>query len=95
MNALRQAAADLSPNYFAMVMATGIVSIAAMMTGMPRLALVLFPLNVVFYVILGGLYLARLVLAPERFVDDLGHHGRGSASSRPLPGPACWAISSC
>jgi tellurite resistance protein TehA-like permease len=77
MTLLRRAVAGLSPNYFAMVMATGIVSIAAKMTGMPRVASALFGLNIVFYIILWTLYLARLGLEPGRFLTDLGDHARG------------------
>ncbi len=69
--------AGLSPGYFAMVMATGIVSIAAKMTGLPRIGSALFGLNIAFYVVLWGLYLARLMLEPGHFLADLGDHGRG------------------
>ncbi len=39
----------LSPAYFGMVMATGIISIAAHLLAMPRVAQILFHLNVAVY----------------------------------------------
>jgi hypothetical protein len=41
--------ADMHPAYFALVMATGIVSIAAKLLGIPIVPPVLFALNLVFY----------------------------------------------
>jgi hypothetical protein len=46
---LVQAAANLFPGYFALVMATGIVSIAAHLLGMRALAWALLGINVVAY----------------------------------------------
>ncbi len=77
MSRTRAGLAGLHPAYFAMVMATGIVSIAAQSTGMPRIAEGLFRLNIAFYAVLWLLYVARLVLAPDRVARDLGDHGRG------------------
>ena len=45
--------AGLHPSYFAMVMATGIVSIAAHLLGMPAIAGALFWLNLALYPLLG------------------------------------------
>ena len=45
-NFILQAAADLFPGYFALVMATGIISIAAHLLEMRTLALVLLGINV-------------------------------------------------
>ena len=77
-----------------MVMATGIVSIAAHVMGMRPVALALFWLNVGLYLVLWVLYLARLVLHAERFVADLNTTTGASGSSRRSPGRASWAISS-
>jgi tellurite resistance protein TehA-like permease len=73
---LRERISGLSPSYFAMVMATGIVSIAAKLEEMPSIATVLFWLNLVVYATLWILYLARLFLAPGRFAADLKDHNR-------------------
>ncbi len=75
----RAALADLSPANFGMVMATGIVSIAAHMLGHRTLALGLFALNAALYVLLWVLYVARFVLFRERFLADLLGHLRGPA----------------
>lgn len=77
MSAVREAIASLHPAYFAMVMATGIVSIAARLSGMPLVAAALFRLNIGLYVILGLLLLARLVLETGRVLADLQDHNRG------------------
>ncbi|HSD45350.1 MAG TPA: hypothetical protein VLB87_01960, partial [Pyrinomonadaceae bacterium] len=61
-NALLQAAANLFPGYFALVMATGIISIAAHLLAMRTVALALLVINVVAYVVLWFLLGLRLVL---------------------------------
>jgi tellurite resistance protein TehA-like permease len=77
MGALSRGLAGLHPAYFAMVMATGIVSIAALVTDMKPVALALFWPNVGIYLALWMLYLARLVLHADRFLADLKDHNRG------------------
>jgi tellurite resistance protein TehA-like permease len=67
----------LHPAYFAMVMATGIVSVAAHLLGMPSLALALFAVNAVAYPLLWVLTLLRLVRYPKSVVRDLSDHQRG------------------
>jgi tellurite resistance protein TehA-like permease len=74
---LKSAAAELPPAYFAMVMATGIVSIAAHLMGLDFIAQPLLGLNILFYIILWLLTLLRIVLYPNRFYDDLSSHSRG------------------
>ncbi len=69
--------ADLSPAYFAMVMATGIVSLAAHLGGMPVIANALFRLNIFVYAVLWCLTVLRLVRYPRRFFSDLVDHLRG------------------
>lgn len=67
----------LSPAYFGMVMATGIVSIAAHLLQLPRMAQALFALNVVLYAAMWLLGLARLARHPRAFMGDLVDHLRG------------------
>src|SRR5690606_4312881 len=74
---LRAAVADLPPAYFALTMATGILSIAAAMQGFELLAQLLFGLNIAAYVILWLLSLLRLAWYPQRLLADLADHGRG------------------
>ena len=67
----------LSPAYFAMVMATGIVSLASHLLAMPRVAGALFRLNVAVYVVLWLLTALRLAWFPRELARDLIDHGRG------------------
>ena len=85
---LRTAVAGLSPAYFALVMATGIVSIAAHMLGMPRIAGGLFAFNIFAYVVLWLLSMLRLAWFPGRFFGDMIDHGTG-------PGFFTWIAGSC
>jgi len=71
---LQSAIANLSPAYFAMVMATGIVSIASHLLGLRFFDIILLWLNVVFYTILWGLTIARVLLYPKRIIADLSDH---------------------
>lgn len=68
--------ADLHPAYFALVMATGIVSIACSLVGLPFLSTALFGANLVFYPLLWGLLLVRIVRYRPQVIADLSHHGR-------------------
>jgi len=69
--------ANLSPAYFAMVMATGIVSSAAFFMGMETVAHALFAANIFFFAVLCALAVLRLLWFPRRVVDDLLDHLRG------------------
>ncbi len=75
--AISSSIADLSPAYFAMVMATGIVSIASHLLGHETISISLFWLNIIVYVNLWALFLARLLFWYERFVSDMSNHARG------------------
>lgn len=76
-NALSRAAADLFPGYFALVMATGIISIACFLLGMRTISLVLLGINVVVYIVLGLLLLVRLLFFFSRVKADITDHVRG------------------
>lgn len=67
----------LYPGYFALVMATGIISIATYLLNMETLAWWLFRLNVVAYVILWLLTLVRLIRYRMLFMADLTSHTKG------------------
>jgi len=71
--------ATLSPAYFAFVMATGIVSIAAELRGLHRLAVLLLWVNVIAYGALWALSLARLARYRDRMLADLTSHQKGAA----------------
>jgi tellurite resistance protein TehA-like permease len=72
---LRDAIRDLYPGYFALVMATGIVSLAAHFLEIEAIAWTLFYLNNFLFAVLWTLTLARLVLAPSGLLKDLTRHG--------------------
>ena len=65
---------NLSPAYFGLVMATGIVSLAGFMMGYEPLAFGLFYLNIAQYVILVVLFGLRATLYPRRFFGDMIGH---------------------
>jgi len=74
---LSRAAADLFPGYFALVMATGIISIACFLLGMQTISLVLLVINVIAYVILCSLLLIRLLFFFSRVKTDIKDHVKG------------------
>ncbi len=80
--------ADLSPACFGMVMATGIVSLAAHLLGFGPLADALFYLNVVFYVVLWVLSGLRAFRHPARFFGDLIDHRHGPGFLTTVAGTA-------
>lgn len=67
----------LQPAYFALVMATGIVAIAAYLDGLTLIARALTWLNVLAFVVLWVMTLARIILYPRDILKDLVDHGRG------------------
>ena len=75
--ALSRAAADLFPGYFALVMATGIISVACFLLGLKTLALALLVIDAVAYVVLSILLLARLVFFFSRVKADINDHVKG------------------
>ncbi len=68
--------AALHPAYFALVMATGIVSIACALLEFSPLSIVLLWVNSGFYVALWLLTGIRVLRFRDRVVADLMHHGR-------------------
>ena len=66
------------PGYFALVMATGIVSLAWHFQGFDRIAKALFWLNVPAYVILWAVTLVRCIRFRAEFGRDLTSHARGA-----------------
>jgi tellurite resistance protein TehA-like permease len=68
---------QLFPGYFALVMATGIVSIALKLLAMTWQAKALLWINGAAYLTLTLLFLARVALYPRRVLTDLCDHARG------------------
>ncbi len=73
MDAIR----TLHPAYFALVMATGIVSIAAHLLAMPPLAFALLAVNVVAFPALWLLTAIRIARFPREVLADVTDHQRG------------------
>jgi len=68
---VREQLRNFPPAYFAMIMATGIVSIAAHLSGMRMAAISLMWLNAVLYLAFSPLLVARLLLAPRPLFQEL------------------------
>ncbi len=68
---------NFPPAYFALVMATGIVSTAASLEGMQPVAVALAWFNAAAFVVLWLLTLARLFIYPRLFLQDFGDFDRG------------------
>lgn len=77
MKWLAEGVRGLSPAYFALVMATGIVSIAAQRAGFGTIAAVLLWLNVAQYLLLWILTSWRLLRYRRALLDDLTDHQSG------------------
>lgn len=71
------AIADLPATWFALVMATGIVSIACSLMGLQWVGRALLAFNVAAYALLALLLIVRLVVYPRRILEDFADHGRG------------------
>jgi tellurite resistance protein TehA-like permease len=65
------------PGYFALVMATGIVSIGLYLWKFPALATVFLWLNIFFYALLWVILVLRIVKYPVVVWNDLHHSARG------------------
>ncbi len=74
---LNQVVENLFPGYFSLVMATGIISVAAYRLEMKTIAWTLLVINVAAYMILCSLTLLRLVRFLPRVFADLTGHVRG------------------
>jgi len=73
---LGESVRNLFPGYFALVMATGIVSLSTHFLGMDAVSIWLFYLNLLFYTVLWVLTLARIVGYSKVFFTDLTDHAR-------------------
>lgn len=70
-------AANLFPGYFALVMATGIISIATHLLNLAPIAWTLLIVNLIAYSVLGLLLLIRLIVFFPRVIADVADHVRG------------------
>lgn len=74
---IREQVRTLHPGYFGMVMATGIVAIAAHLTGMPLLGRFLAWINFAAYAVLVLMLLARIAFFSGEVLQDVSDHQRG------------------
>lgn len=94
VDALLRRVRRLDPGCFALVMATGIVSVDASQHGMPRLALTLFAFNLIAYVWLLALTALRLARFRHTVVADFVDPSRG-AGFLTLAAATCVLGSQC
>lgn len=73
---LKSKVENLFPAYFALIMATGIVSISALLLDMPVIGKALFYLNIVAYFLLWILFLGRLIFFFPQFYKDISDHAK-------------------
>ena len=71
------AISNLFPGYFALVMATGIISIAAFQLNMKPVAWVLLVINLIAYAVLSFFLIIRLITFFSRIKADISDHARG------------------
>lgn len=74
---LKRQSRHLFPGYFAMVMATGALSLSLWYVGLGIAAELLIYLNIFIYIILLSLNVIRLLLNTDEFVRDIADHGKG------------------
>lgn len=68
---------DFFPGYFAMVMGTGVVAVAARLLGRNILAWPLFAISLAAYPLLWAILLARIARFPRAVLADFASHERG------------------
>lgn len=68
---------NLASANFAMVMSTGIVSIALHLLGCSWGAWFLFAVNIVMFLVLWPMYILKLFRYPKRMFSDFAHHLSG------------------
>ena len=83
---------DFFPGYFALVMATGIVSLAMHFEDFPLLPDVFLWLNVIFYVVLWGITILRITWFRCALIGDLIHHARGVTFLTTVAGTAVLGV---
>lgn len=78
----------MHPAYFAMVMATGIVSISLFVHHVPVLPIALFGFNCVFFVGILGATIFRFLRYRSDFISDIQSHGRSMGFFTTVAGTA-------
>ena len=68
----------LFPAYFALVMSTGIVSIAAHLLDFPTISNILFWINNIAFIVLLAMLLSRVLFFFPSFMEDFDSHAKGA-----------------
>jgi tellurite resistance protein TehA-like permease len=87
--ALTRPVAELNPGSFALVMATGIVSVGMYHHGLRIFSAALLWIGTFCYVVLAVLTLVRMACSRGRLQADLGDPSRAFGSIRRSPAPMC------
>lgn len=74
---VQQMIKELPPSYFALIMATGVNSVACFLLGIEPIAIVMFWLNIFFYLALWVLFILRFIWFRQEFIADLFDHAKG------------------
>lgn len=69
---------NLSPAYFALVMATGIISVAAYILDFSLISIILFWLNIINYLVLFIFFFVRIIFYRKELIQDLMDHTRST-----------------
>lgn len=77
IRAIHKMIEDLPPSYFALVMATGVNSVACYLLGMELISIGMFWLNILFYLILCAVFVLRFIWYKQNFLADLFDHAKG------------------
>ncbi|WP_411842562.1 tellurite resistance/C4-dicarboxylate transporter family protein [Salinicoccus sp. HZC-1] len=77
LNFFKRQSRNLFPGYFAMVMATGALSLSCWYIGLTLIAEILIYFNIVIYVVLLALNIMRVSLNTSEFMEDLSDHSKG------------------
>ncbi|MCB0499767.1 MAG: tellurite resistance/C4-dicarboxylate transporter family protein [Cyclobacteriaceae bacterium] len=88
MKAIQTMIKELPLSYFALVMATGVNSVACYLLGMEPVAYAMFWLNIAFYLILCIAFVLRFTWYRRQFLDDLFDHAKG-------PGAFTFVAATC
>lgn len=88
----REGIKTLSPSYFALVMATGIISIGAFLMELEWIAFILFILNNIFFIILWVLTFLRLIWFYPFIKRDLINHMSGTGFFTSVAGTCVLGI---
>ncbi|MHC4183273.1 MAG: SLAC1 family transporter, partial [Planctomycetota bacterium] len=73
MNLISNTIKGLHPAYFAMVMSTGIISVASNLLGFTGIACVLFYINIIAYAILLPILILRVIIYWDCLYKDLSN----------------------